>query len=71
MILHLKARVADPHRLNVNPKPAFHLHVDTDPPFNADPDPARHESHANLQPLIYRLSMAQFFLSLHVSLLTV
>jgi hypothetical protein len=38
--------IADPHHLNADPDPAFHLNADPDPDpafhLNANPDPAPH-----------------------------
>ncbi len=40
--------IADPHHLNADSDPAFHLNADPDPDpafhFNANPDPAPHRS---------------------------
>ncbi len=48
----LKRGVANPHPVNVNPDPDFHL--------NADPDPALLQSDGSLRPLVYRPSEATF-----------
>ncbi len=44
-----------PLRSNAGPVPTFHL--------NADPDPALHQSDANLRPLVYKLSKASLWAS--------
>ncbi len=66
-------RVADPHHFNVDPDPFFHLNVNPDLTFSVnvdpDPDPASHQSDANLRPLVYRLSWDAF--SLHASIVSV
>jgi hypothetical protein len=45
-IIHVRTRVADPHRFNADPhpEPAFHFNADPDQAFslNADPDPDPH-----------------------------
>ncbi len=57
-------RVADPHHLNADPDPGFHLNANPNPDLafhsNADPDPAPRQSDRNLRPLVYRPSRASF-----------
>ncbi len=42
------------------PDPSFHFYPDQDPPLyynpDPDPDPALHQSDANLRPVVYKLS---------------
>ncbi len=66
-------RVSDPHHFSADPDQDFYFNADPDPAlhFNSDPDPTLHEGDANLRPLTYRLSWPPFFLSLHVSILSV
>ncbi len=52
-------RVADPHLLNADPKPAICFNVDSDP--NLDPAPL--QSDGNLRPLVYRPPRALFWAS--------
>jgi hypothetical protein len=53
-----------PHHLSADPDPNFYFSADPDPNFyfSADPypGPASHQTCANLQPLVYRLSTASF-----------
>jgi hypothetical protein len=46
----LWARVANPHRFNLNLDPVFHFHA----------DPAPHESYRNMRPLVYGHSRSLF-----------
>ncbi len=47
--------VADPHHADVDPDPTFHFDLDPNLTFKfgANPDPAPHESDANLRPLAF------------------
>jgi hypothetical protein len=44
----------DPHYLNADRDPAFHINTDPDPDFhfNAEPDPAPLQSNGNLRPRV-------------------
>jgi hypothetical protein len=48
---------AEPHHFNADPDPAFHINADPDLAFhfNSDPesDPAPHQSHGILRPLVF------------------
>jgi hypothetical protein len=64
VMYHITHRVADLHHFNAELDPAFHFDADSDLAllFNEDPDPdpAPHQSNANLRPLVYRPSRAPF-----------
>jgi hypothetical protein len=70
----LKISVADPHHFDGNPDPTILFDADPKPtfPFGADPDPdpAPHQSDANLRQLTYRPSTDPF-LTLQASIVRV
>jgi hypothetical protein len=49
-------RAADPYYFIANPGPSFYFNVDPAPAFRFNAAP--HQSAANLQPLVFRLSTA-------------
>jgi hypothetical protein len=62
--LELKCSVADPKQNDADPDPSLHFDPEPDPTFYFDaylvPDPAHHKNYANLRPLVYKPSTAQF-----------